>query len=135
RGAKTRGRILGYGRRAEHVEPGSSLSGQAIAQAIQGALAMGHVAPNEVGHVNAHGLGTVDDDAIEARAILETLGEVPVTAMKGYVGSSGASCGAVELALSLLAMERNLIPPALNCDDPAFDLNIATKMRFASSPA
>lgn len=135
RGAKIKGRILGYGRRAEHVEPKSSLSGQAITQAIQAALSMAHVAPNEVGHVNAHGLATVDDDAVEARAIRETLGEVPVTALKGYVGCAGASCGAVELALSLLAMERNLIPPVLNCDDPAFDLNIDTKMRFATSPA
>jgi 3-oxoacyl-[acyl-carrier-protein] synthase II len=135
RGAKILGRIMGYGRRAESVAPGCAPTGRAISQAIQAALQMGHVAPNEVGHVNAHGLGTLEDDAAEARAISETLGDVPVTGLKGYVGSGGASCGAVELALSLLAMERNLVPPSLNCDDPAFDLNISTSMRFANSPA
>ena len=135
RGAKIRGRILGYGRRAEQGPSGGSISGQSISQAIQAALAMGHVAPNEVGHINAHGLGTLEDDAAEARAILDTLGEVPVTGLKGFVGNAGASCGAVELALSLLAMEKNLIPPLLNCDEPDFDLNVSTKMRFASSSA
>lgn len=135
RDAKILGRILGYGRRAEKVTAGSALTGQSIAQAIHGALAMGHVSPSEVGHVNAHGLGTIDDDAAEARAIEETLDEVPVTALKGFLGSSGASCGAVELAVSLLAMEKNVVPPTLNCDDPAFPLNVATNVQFARSSA
>lgn len=135
RGAKILGRILGYGRRAEKVAPGSAIRGQAIEQAIQAALAMGHVAATEVGHVNAHGLATIEDDDAEARAIEETLGDVSVTALKGFLGNGGASCGAVELAVSLLSMERNVIPPALNCDDPAVPLNMATNMQFASSPA
>ncbi len=135
RGAKILGRILGYGRRVENVAPGSPLSGQAIGQAIQGALAMGHVSPNEVGHVNAHGLGTIDDDAAEARAIEAALGDVPVTALKGFLGNGGSSCGATELAVSLLGMERNVIPPALNCDEPAFPLNMASNVQFARSSA
>jgi 3-oxoacyl-[acyl-carrier-protein] synthase II len=135
RGAKILGRIMGYGRRAENVAPGSAVGGQAIGQAIQAALAMGHVAPSEVGHVNAHGLATIEDDTAEARAIEQTLGDVPVTALKGFLGNGGASCGAVELAVSLLSMEKNVIPPALNCDDPAVSLNMVTSMQFASSPA
>jgi 3-oxoacyl-[acyl-carrier-protein] synthase II len=134
RGAKILGRILGYGRRVEAVQLGK-LTGQAIAQAIEAALQMGHVAPNEVGHVNAHGLATPADDEAEARAIEQTLGDVPVTALKGFTGSGGASCGAVELAISLMAAAKNVIPPALNCDHPAFDLNISTSIRFANSPA
>lgn len=135
RGAKVLGRVLGYGRRVEAVPRGGHLTGQAIDQAIQSALAMGHVSSAEVGYVNAHGLATLEDDAAEARAILQTLGDVPVTALKGYLGNSGASCGAVELAVSLIAMEKNVIPPMLNCDDPAFDLNIVDTVRFAQSPA
>lgn len=135
RGAKIIGRILGYGRRAERVAPGKTLTGQSIAQAIEGALAMGHVSPSEVGHVNAHGLATIEDDAAEARAIEQTLGDVPVAALKGFLGAGGASCGAVELAISLMGMEKNVIPPTLNCDDPAFDINIVKNIRFASSPA
>jgi 3-oxoacyl-[acyl-carrier-protein] synthase II len=135
RGAKILGRILGYGRRAEAVAPGKSLQGQSIAHAIQAALQMGHVAPGEVGHVNAHGLATAADDEAEARAIEKTLGDVPVTALKGFVGNGGASCGAIELALSLISIAKNLVPPALNCEDPAFDINVSTTMRFAKSPA
>lgn len=135
RGAKVLGRILGYGRRAEKVAPCGAITGQSIAQAIEGALAMGHVAPAEVGHVNAHGLATTTDDAAEASAIEKMLGDVPVTALKGYIGNGGASCGAVELALSLIAMEKNVIPPTINCDDPAFDINVATNVQFSQSPA
>jgi 3-oxoacyl-[acyl-carrier-protein] synthase II len=134
RGAKILGRILGYGRRTEAIKPGK-LTGQSIAQAIEAALQMGHVAPNEVGHVNAQGLATAVDDEVEARAIEKTLGDVPVTALKGFTGNGGASCGAVELAISLIAATKNIIPPALNCVDPAFDLNISTNLRFAQSPA
>lgn len=134
RGATIIGRILGYGRHAEAIAPGK-LAGKAIAQAIETALRMGHVAPSEVGHVNAHGLATPADDEVEARAIEQTLGDVPVTALKGFTGNGGASCGAVELAISLMAAAKNVIPPTLNCDDPAFDLNISTSLRFAQSPA
>jgi 3-oxoacyl-[acyl-carrier-protein] synthase II len=134
RGAKILGRIMGYGRRAEAIEPGK-LTGQSIANAIEAALHMGHVAPSEVGHVNTHGLATLADDEAEAHAIERTLGDVPVTALKGFTGNGGASCGAVELAISLIAAAKNVIPPALNCDEPAFDLNISTSMRFAKSPA
>ena len=135
RGARILGRILGYGRRAEAVERGKTVTGRALAQAIGSALAMGHVAPNEVGHVNVHGLATADDDAAEAGAIIDTLDDVPVTGLKGYVGNAGASCGAIELAISLLAAQKNVVPPTLNCDDPAFDVNIADNLRFARSPA
>jgi 3-oxoacyl-[acyl-carrier-protein] synthase II len=135
RGAKILGRILGYGRRAEHIPTGKTISGQSIAQAIQAALAMGHVTPSEVGHVNAHGLATVEDDAAEAKAIQETLADVPVAALKGFLGNGGASSGAVELAISLMALEKNAVPPTLNCDDPAFDLNMTSTVQFARSPA
>jgi 3-oxoacyl-[acyl-carrier-protein] synthase II len=134
RGAKILGHILGYGRRVEAIEPGK-LTGQSITQAIDAALQMGHVSSNEVGHVNAHGLATPVDDEAEARAIEKTLSDVPVTALKGFTGNGGASCGAVELAISLMAAAKNVIPPALNCDDPAFDLNISPSLRFAQSPA
>lgn len=136
RGAKILGRVLGYGRRAERVERGKEPTGQAIAQAIQGALAMGHVAPSEVGHVNAHGLATANDDAVEAKAIEQTLGcDVPVTALKGYLGNGGASSGAIELAISLMAMEKNVVPPTINCDNPAFPINVTQGIQFAKSPA
>lgn len=131
RRAKILGRILGHGRRAEAVPRGKKPAGQSIRQAIRAALEMGHLSPDEVGHVNAHGLSTVEDDAMEAAAIQAELKDVSVTAPKSFVGNSGASGGAIELAISLLGLEKNLIPPTLNCDDPTAGLNVVTS---AESP-
>lgn len=135
RGAKILGRILGYGRRSEAVPRGKTLTGQSIRQAIQAALEMGHVSPSEVGHVNAHGLSTIEDDAVEAAAIQAELKDVPVTAPKSFVGNSGASGGAIELAISLLGLDKNLIPPTLNCDDPTASLNVVTSAQSPKTSA
>ncbi|WP_146447646.1 beta-ketoacyl-[acyl-carrier-protein] synthase family protein [Bythopirellula polymerisocia] len=135
RGAKIFGRILGYGRRSESVSRGKKPTGQSIRQAIQAALEMGHVSPREVGHVNAHGLSTIDDDAVEAAAIQSELQDVPVTAPKSFVGNSGASGGAIELAISLLGLQKNQIPPTLNCDDPIDSLNVVRTTQIPKSSA
>ena len=50
-----------------------------------------------IGHVNAHGNSTREDDAAEAQAIRDTLGDVPVTAPKSYFGNLGHGSGMVEL--------------------------------------
>lgn len=133
RGAKILGRILGYGRRAEAVPRGKLPTGQSIRQSIRAALEMGHVSPDEVGHVNAHGLSTIEDDAIEAEAIQAELKDVSVTAPKSFFGNSGASGGAIELAISLLGLQKNLIPPTLNCDDPAAGLNVVSSAQLSKS--
>lgn len=126
RGASVQGKILGYGRRCEPCADSQKPTGQAIRQAIEAALEMGQLAVNEIGHVNANGLATVDDDVIEACAIKQTLGDVPVTAPKSFFGNLGAAGGAVELAVSLLGLQHGVVPPTLNYEqpDPACPVNV-----------
>jgi 3-oxoacyl-[acyl-carrier-protein] synthase II len=137
RGAKPQASILGYGRRCENSSASKKPTGQAIRQAIEGALAMSHVPASEVGHVNAHGLGTVDDDAIEAQAIQAVLDSVPVTAPKSYFGNLGAASGAAELAVSLLSLRNGVVPPSLNYEqpDPSCPVNVVTESLAARSSA
>jgi len=137
RGVKPQASILGYGRRCEASSGSKKPTGQAIRQAIDAALAMSHVPASEIGHVNAHGLGTVEDDAIEARVIQLALGEVPVTAPKSFFGNLGAAGGAAELAISLLALEQGVVPPTLNFTrpDPACPVNVISEPQAARSPA
>ncbi len=61
--------------------------------------------PGQVGHVNAHGAGSVKMDLAEARALNRVFGPegVPVTSLKGYFGNIVSGAGAVELVASLLA--------------------------------
>ena len=94
---------------------------------MQGALKDAGLSPPEIGHVNAHGLATRQSDVWEAEAIGEVFGpDVPVTALKSYLGNSGSACGALEIAGSLLALNEGLIPATLNYEtpDPCCPVNV-----------
>jgi len=130
RGVKPLARIVGYGRRHEPALDSQPPTGLAIQRAIEAALQMAQIAPSAVGHVNAHGLSTKLDDRIEASAIAATLDDIPVTAPKSFFGNIGAASGAIELAVSLLGLERGLVPPTLNYDtpDPNCPVNVVTEL-------
>ncbi len=57
-------------------------------------------------------------DAAEARAIRRVLGEAadkkPVTTIKGHIGNPGAGGGAIDLILSVLALQKGVLSPILN---------------------
>ncbi len=137
RRARIMARVAGAATRfepaAEHQQP----TGDAIARAIRAALAAAKLKPSDVGHVNAHGNSTIEDDRIEAQAIRATLGDVPVTAPKSYFGNLGPGSGMVELAVSLLAMAEGVVPPTLNYDtpDPECPVNVVTETQAAERPA
>jgi 3-oxoacyl-[acyl-carrier-protein] synthase II len=139
RGATVLARIAGFASTFEPVRNGQRMQGRSIRHAITTALAAAGVSPSEVGHVNAHGASTIDDDRIEAAAIRDTLGDVPVTAPKSYFGNLGAGSGAVEMAVSVLAMRRGLVPATLNYEmpDPACPINVihGGPTAIAPSPA
>lgn len=121
RGARIHGELLGFGSGCD-ANPGGGLdpNGRGTAIALRSALRDAGLSPAEVGHVNAHGLGTVASDLAESRAIASVFGDAgtPVTALKGYLGSLVSGCGAVELIGSLLGANHGLVPAVLNCDEP-----------------
>ena len=67
-----------------------------------------------------------DGDRVEAQAIGELLGDVPVTAPKSFFGNMMAATGALEMAASVLAFEHGLIPVTLNHErrDPECPVNV-----------
>lgn len=119
-------RILGFSSTFEPHRPDEPLQGIAIRTAIREVLAQAGLQPSDIGHVNADGLSTTMDDQVEAQAIRETLGDVPVTAPKSYFGNLSAGTGAVEMAVSVLAFEKGSIPPTLNYHrpDPTCPVNV-----------
>ena len=130
-------RVAGAATRYEPAAEGQKPTGDAIARAIRAVLAAADMEPADIGHVNAHGNSTREDDPIEARAIRDTLGEVPVTAPKSYFGNLGQGGGMVELVVSLLAMADHLVPPTLNYEtpDPECPVNVVTELQPATQPA
>jgi 3-oxoacyl-[acyl-carrier-protein] synthase II len=131
RGRRPLARIAGAACRTEASAQSLRPTGSAIRRAIRAALDAAGLESFHVGHVNAHGAGTREDDPIEAQAIRALLGDVPVSAPKSYFGNLGHGSGMVELAVSLLAMGRGVIPPTLNYEtpDPECPVNVVTELR------
>lgn len=118
RGAKVLARVLGCASTFEACDRDGFVTGQAIRASIDGALAASGLAADAIGHVNANGLSTPMHDQIEAQAIRDRLGNVPVTAPKSYFGALGAGTGAVEMVASVLGLEQGRIPATLNYENP-----------------
>jgi 3-oxoacyl-[acyl-carrier-protein] synthase II len=131
RGARPLARILGWGStqdayRATAPRP----DGAAASAAMRRALARSRLPAGAIGHINAHGTGTPLNDPAECRAIRDALGpeaeRIAVSSIKGAIGHLMAAAGAIELAASLLAFERDLLPGTAHHRerDPACDLDI-----------
>jgi 3-oxoacyl-[acyl-carrier-protein] synthase II len=121
RSAVIHGEVLGSGSGCDAMpEGGLDPQGSGTEIAIGSALREAGLLPSAVGHINAHGIGSRLGDLAEARALHRVFGTSvpPVTALKGFMGTLASGAGAVELIGSLLGVNRGLIPPALNCDDP-----------------
>lgn len=130
RGVKILGYLLGGGSSCVLSRDGKPQIRTAIGNAIHAALRDAGLKPADIGHINAHGSGDPEDDAIEAAAIHDAFGEaastIPVASIKGYTGNSGGGCGIIEIAASLLSSAEGFAPRTLNCDepDPALNLNV-----------
>lgn len=118
RGAKVLARVAGLGVAYGSRMNGREANAEPIRRAIRTALDDAGLTAGDIGHVNANGQSTPIDDRLEAQAIHDILGDVPVTAPKGHFGTLEAAAGAVEMAASLLAFEHDKIPPTLNQEYP-----------------
>jgi len=129
RGAKIWGEICGSGSSTVSSTTGKDFYRRGIANSVR--MATRDCELRDVGHINAHGLGTVDCDLQESEAILELFGEtnpdIPVTTAKGHFGNLGAGGGMVEIVASVMSLDAMLFP-TLNCDDkdPACKINVVT---------
>jgi 3-oxoacyl-[acyl-carrier-protein] synthase II len=131
RGARPLARVLGWGASQDAYKPSApNPDGVISAIAMSRALARAGVLPEQLGYINAHGTGTPLNDVAEIRAIRRALGavaeHVPISSIKGAIGHLMAASGAIEIAASLLAFERDRLPGTANLRerDPACDLDV-----------
>ncbi|MBC8352536.1 MAG: beta-ketoacyl-[acyl-carrier-protein] synthase family protein [Planctomycetes bacterium] len=126
RGATILATIRGVANSYEARMTAAPPTGIAIRRSITQSLVDAGLEADGIGHVNAHGVATLHEDPLEAQAIQECLGNVPVTAIKSYFGNLGVGSGAVEAAASLLALQHDEVPRTLNYEtaDPACPVNV-----------
>jgi 3-oxoacyl-[acyl-carrier-protein] synthase II len=121
RNAKIYAEITGYNTcgSGSHI---SQSEDKSIVQCISAALKSAQVAYEEIDYINAHATGTIQGDREEASAIGRIFGRTtPVSSLKGHIGHTLGASGAIELIASLLMMEKGIIYPTLNLDEPAPD--------------
>lgn len=140
RGAPIYAEVAGYGLSCDayhYTLPDPEGSGAAAAMAL--ALADGGARPGEIGYINAHGTSTVPNDRIETAAIKKVFGprakELSISSIKSMLGHMLGAAGAVEAAVTALALRHGAIPPTINHEhaDPACDLDyVPNKVRKTS---
>ncbi|MEV6557652.1 beta-ketoacyl-[acyl-carrier-protein] synthase family protein [Nocardia sp. NPDC051756] len=123
RGARIYAEIAGYATRcnAYHMT-GLRPDGVEMAEAIRSAMGQARVNAEDVGYINAHGSGTMQNDRHETAAFKRSLGEhayrVPVSSIKSMIGHSLGAIGSLEVAACALAIRDGLVPPTANLHEP-----------------
>jgi 3-oxoacyl-[acyl-carrier-protein] synthase II len=131
RGAKIYAELIGYGLSSDaaHVtEPDPT--GKNPARAMTMAFRDASISPEDVDYINAHGTSTPLGDASETKVIKLALGDevakkTPVSSTKGATGHCLGAAGAVEAIFTILAVNKNVLPPTINYEtpDPECDLD------------
>ena len=122
---------MGYGCTADaHHFTEPDPTGVNPARAMRLALEEAEMQPSAIDYINAHGTSTPVGDAAETRVIKMVLGEerayeVPISSTKSMTGHMLGAAGSTELAITALALCRNVMPPTINQfeRDPACDLD------------
>lgn len=122
RGATIIAEIVGYGANSDayHVTAPHP-EGEGAQACMRLALQDAGIGPEAVGYINAHGTSTAAD-AVETHAIKQVFGDharaLQVSSTKSMHGHLLGAAGSVEGAICCLALERGLLPPTINLDDP-----------------
>lgn len=124
RGATIYGEFLGYGNTADaYHQTAPEPSGGGALRAMKAALASSGLDLSQVSYINGHGTGTHANDAGESNAVASFLGdrvaEVPLSSTKGATGHCLGAAGSVECAISVMALNRDEMPPTVRFDESA----------------
>jgi 3-oxoacyl-[acyl-carrier-protein] synthase II len=129
RGAKIYGEVVGYGLSADgsHItapDPDGTGAAKSMANALQDA----ELNPDQIHYINAHGTSTPLGDVAETKAMKKVFGEgikrIPVSSTKSQIGHLLGASGSVELIVTMLAIDRGVLPPTINYHRPDPDCDL-----------
>jgi 3-oxoacyl-[acyl-carrier-protein] synthase II len=129
RGARIYAELIGAGITADaHHVAAPEPTGAGATRAMTLAMKDADIDATDVVHVNAHATSTPLGDIAEAKAIRKALGNATdsacVTATKSCTGHLLGAAGALEAAVTVLALDAKTVPPVRNLDDPDDDITL-----------
>jgi 3-oxoacyl-[acyl-carrier-protein] synthase II len=127
RGATAYATLAGAGMASDaHHIAAPDPDGVGAGRAMTEALADADLAPTDIAHLNAHATSTPTGDVAEAIAMRLAFGShtdsIAVTAPKSCTGHLLGAAGALEAALTCLALRDRTVPAIRNLDDPDDDI-------------
>lgn len=130
RGARIYAELKGYGATSDAHHPTAPAPHHEGGQrAMRLALDDAGLPPEAVGYLNAHGTSTDIGDVLEAEAIEAVFGpharKLLVSSTKSMTGHMNGAAGAAEAVISVLALQKGLVPPTINLQnlDPRIRLD------------
>jgi 3-oxoacyl-[acyl-carrier-protein] synthase II len=123
RGAPLICELAGYGTSGDafHMTAPSE-DGNGAARAMQRALQDAGMAHGDVTYINAHGTSTPAGDPIEVNAVKTVMGDhvgnVMMSSTKSMTGHLLGAAGGLEAVVTSLTIQRGIVPPTINLDEP-----------------
>ena len=132
RGARIYAELAGYGATADayHITAPDP-SGKGAIKAMELALKDAGVEDRSlVDYINAHGTSTHLNDQMETKAFKAVFGEegakkINVSSTKSMHGHMLGAAGAMEAAVTALAISDGFVPPTINYEKPDLDVDVA----------
>lgn len=128
RGANIHAEVIGFGTSSDayHMTAPPE-DGRGAALAMSNAINDAEINLSEIDYINAHGTSTPLGDIAETIALKKVFKDaVPqISSTKSMTGHTLGAAGAIESIFCIKAINRGIIPPTINLDnpDPLCDLN------------
>ena len=129
RGARIYGELMGYGASGDagHITQPDE-EGRGAARAMSMALADARLNPDRVQYVNAHGTSTPLGDKAETVAVKRVFGNharrLAISSTKSQLGHTLGASGGIELVVCALTINRGVIAPTINLENPDPDCDL-----------
>jgi len=128
RNANIYGELIGYGMSGDayHITSPSE-DGDGGYRAMNEALKMASLSPEQINYINAHGTSTQVGDDIELKAIIKMFNKnknIKISSTKSSIGHLLGAAGSVEAIFTILSINNNVAPATLNLDKPSNDYKV-----------